>query len=190
MKDQNTTIPQVDILQQQLSSIEHSLSHTTTTSSNSSSSLPERPATSTQSQTKSNRLSLTAGRLFTSRSRSRSKSPAPSDIPTTTRSRRSDSESTYILKSDKMARISIPRRSASPTEMSTPASPSSIRETHSTKCRSDSYHSRKSSDDYRRYSGTVNHYGRHSNDWLFGGFSLRDTVRGGVDRLRQRDDKS
>ncbi|GAB1190983.1 hypothetical protein APSETT444_000151 [Aspergillus pseudonomiae] len=71
-----------------------------------------------------------------------------------------------------MARISIPRRSASPTQIS------------------DSYHSRKSSDDYRRYSGTVNHYGRHSNDWLFGGFSLRDTVRGGVDRLRQRDDKS
>jgi hypothetical protein len=43
---------------------------------------------------------------------------------------------------------------------------------------------RKSGEDYRRYSGTVNHYGRHSNDWLFGGFSLRDTVREGVDRLR------
>lgn len=46
-----------------------------------------------------------------------------------------------------------------------------------------SHRSTKSSD-YRRYNGTVNHYGRHSNDWLFGGFSLRDTVRGGVDRLR------
>ncbi|KAE8163792.1 hypothetical protein BDV40DRAFT_132399 [Aspergillus tamarii] len=190
MKDQNTTAPQVDIQQPQRTSIEHSLTHTTTiSSSNSSSSLPERPTTSTQSQTKSNRLSVTAGRLFASRSRSRSKSPAPSDIPTTTRTRRSDSESTYILKRDKMARISIPRRSESPTQLSPPASPSSIKETHVTKRRSDSYHSRKSSDDYRRYSGTVNHYGRHSNDWLFGGFSLRDTVRGGVDRLRQRDDK-
>ncbi|PYI34272.1 hypothetical protein BP00DRAFT_454840 [Aspergillus indologenus CBS 114.80] len=43
---------------------------------------------------------------------------------------------------------------------------------------SSSAYSRKSTEDYRRYSGTVNHCGRHSNDWLFGGFSLRDTVRG------------
>ncbi|KAE8375358.1 hypothetical protein BDV26DRAFT_17627 [Aspergillus bertholletiae] len=176
MNHQNTT--------PQSSSIEHS--HTTTSSPNSID-LPERSTSTTQSQIQSNRLSLPTGRLFASRSRSRSKSPAPSDIPVATRSRRSDSESTYILKRDKMARISIPRRSASPTEMSPPASPSSIKETHSRKRRSDSY---KAGEDYRRYSGTVNHYGRHSNDWLFGGFSLRDTVRGGVDRLRQRDDKS
>lgn len=51
------------------------------------------------------------------------------------------------------------------------------------KQRENSHRSTKTSD-YRRYNGTVNHYGRHSNDWLFGGFSLRDTVRGGVDRLR------
>jgi hypothetical protein len=67
---------------------------------------------------------------------------------------------------------------------------SSAKEAHSTKRRLDSYHSRKSSDDYRRLNGTVSHKGRHSNDWLFGGFSLRDTVRGGVDRLRQRDERS
>ncbi|KAE8153748.1 hypothetical protein BDV25DRAFT_148721 [Aspergillus avenaceus] len=54
------------------------------------------------------------------------------------------------------------------------------------KRRPGSNHSRKTSDDYRRYNNTVNHYGRHSNDWLFGGFSLRDTVRDGVDRLRGR----
>ncbi|RAL13820.1 uncharacterized protein BO97DRAFT_442132 [Aspergillus homomorphus CBS 101889] len=37
---------------------------------------------------------------------------------------------------------------------------------------------RKSTEDYRRYNNTINHYGRHSNDWLFGGFSLRDTIQG------------
>ncbi|KAJ6028133.1 hypothetical protein N7540_003709 [Penicillium herquei] len=51
-------------------------------------------------------------------------------------------------------------------------------------------HTRKNSDDYRRYSGTVNHYGRHSNDWLFGGFSVRDTVRDGIDKLRNHDKDS
>ncbi|KAJ5646563.1 hypothetical protein N7490_002935 [Penicillium lividum] len=48
----------------------------------------------------------------------------------------------------------------------------------------------KNSDDYRRYSGTVNHYGRHSNDWLFGGFSVRDTVRDGIEKLRHHDKES
>ncbi|KAN0069144.1 hypothetical protein V8E54_012773 [Elaphomyces granulatus] len=43
---------------------------------------------------------------------------------------------------------------------------------------------RNTSDDYRRYSGTVNHYGRHSNEWLFNGFSVRDTVRDGIEKLR------
>ncbi|KAJ6161115.1 hypothetical protein N7470_004511 [Penicillium chermesinum] len=46
------------------------------------------------------------------------------------------------------------------------------------------------SDDYRRYTGTVNHYGRHSNDWLFGGFSVRDTVRDGIEKLRHHDKES
>ncbi|KAE8354900.1 hypothetical protein BDV28DRAFT_129949 [Aspergillus coremiiformis] len=90
----------------------------------------------------------------------------PIDIPTATRSRRS---------------VSPTQRSPSSLPAAKDASP---------KRRPHSYHSRRSSDDYRRFSGTVNHYGRHSNDWLFGGFSLRDTVRDGVDRLRQRDDKS
>ncbi|BCR89738.1 uncharacterized protein ACHE_50936A [Aspergillus chevalieri] len=99
---------------------------------------------------------------------SRPKSPTPSDISTST------------------TLVNLPRmtqRSASPVQMSPRSSFSSL-------SRSDSHsrkhvrHSRKTSDDYRRYNGTVNHYGRHSNDWLFGGFSLRDTVRGGVERLR------
>jgi hypothetical protein len=49
---------------------------------------------------------------------------------------------------------------------------------------------RKSSDDYRRYSGTVNHCGRHSNDWLFGGFSVRETVRDGIEKFRHHDKES
>ncbi|KAH8690135.1 hypothetical protein BGW36DRAFT_390267 [Talaromyces proteolyticus] len=43
---------------------------------------------------------------------------------------------------------------------------------------------RTRSDGYKRYSGTLNHYGRHSNDWLFGGFSVRDTVRDGIEKLK------
>lgn len=53
-----------------------------------------------------------------------------------------------------------------------------------------STHTRKNSDDYKRYSGTVNHYGRHSNDWLFGGFSVRETFRDSLDRLRGQDKES
>ena len=68
----------------------------------------------------------------------------------------------------------------------TPSRATQVHDDHShkrTSSSSSSAYSRKSTEDYRRYSGTVNHCGRHSNDWLFGGFSLRDTVRGGVDRL-------
>jgi hypothetical protein len=46
---------------------------------------------------------------------------------------------------------------------------------------------RKNSDDYRRLSGTINHCGRHSNDWLFGGFSVRETVASGLGKLRHSD---
>ncbi|KAJ5756024.1 hypothetical protein N7533_005567 [Penicillium manginii] len=46
---------------------------------------------------------------------------------------------------------------------------------------------RKNSGDHKRYSGTINHYGRHSNDWLFGGFSVRETVRDSFDKLRNKE---
>lgn len=49
--------------------------------------------------------------------------------------------------------------------------------------------SRSRSDSHKRYSGTLNHYGRHSNDWLFGGFSVRDTFRDGIDKLRGHNDR-
>ncbi|KAL4920069.1 hypothetical protein BDW62DRAFT_199159 [Aspergillus aurantiobrunneus] len=47
--------------------------------------------------------------------------------------------------------------------------------------RSGSHNSQNSTRSRRRYDNTVYHYGRHSNYWLFGGFSVRDTVRDGVD---------
>ncbi|KAL6235348.1 hypothetical protein BDW75DRAFT_240284 [Aspergillus navahoensis] len=73
---------------------------------------------------------------------------------------------------------SIPRDSFSSTESPSPLQ-SSPRRTGSSK-------SRASSDSRRRYDNTVYHYGRHSNYWLFGGFSVRDTVRDGVDWIRQQ----
>ncbi|KAF7718007.1 Uncharacterized protein PECH_004710 [Penicillium ucsense] len=49
---------------------------------------------------------------------------------------------------------------------------------------------RKTSDDNRRYHGTVQQCGRHANDWLFGGFSVRETVRDSIDKLRRHDKES
>ncbi|BCS26640.1 uncharacterized protein APUU_51351A [Aspergillus puulaauensis] len=66
-----------------------------------------------------------------------------------------------------------PRRTHSPVQMTRSGS-------------SGSNNSQRSTDDRRRYDNTVYHYGRHSNYWLFGGFSVRDTVRDGVDWVRQQ----
>lgn len=49
---------------------------------------------------------------------------------------------------------------------------------------------RRSSDDHRRYHGTVNQCGRHTNDWLFGDFSVRETVRESLEKLRHSEKKS
>jgi hypothetical protein len=68
------------------------------------------------------------------------------------------------------------------------SSPQSPKQEYTTKRESNP--TRRNSDDYRRYSGTVNHYGRHSNDWLFGGFSVRETVRDGFEKLRHHDKES
>ncbi|KKK16179.1 hypothetical protein P175DRAFT_0503206 [Aspergillus ochraceoroseus IBT 24754] len=76
---------------------------------------------------------------------------------------------------------------------SRPESPAQMSPAFHNSRRSGSYHSnhsRKSSEDRRRYDNTVYHYGRHSNYWLFGGFSVRDTVRDGVDWVRQHGKKS
>ena len=35
-----------------------------------------------------------------------------------------------------------------------------------------------------KQKGSLDHYGRHGNDWLFGGISLRETARGLVQKRR------
>jgi hypothetical protein len=129
-----------------------------------------------------------ASKLF----RPGNKSPTPIDIP---KSHKRQSSATVSHARD------IPRsapgpsyfdhhhRSHSPDQMSPEAtSPQSPKQEYTTKRASTP--TRKNSDDYRRYSGTVNHYGRHSNDWLFGGFSVRGTVRDGIEKLRHYDKES
>ncbi|KAE8557494.1 hypothetical protein TMatcc_004948 [Talaromyces marneffei ATCC 18224] len=97
-----------------------------------------------------------------------------------------------------------------PTSPAPPLSPSSIDKTYSPREMSptSSHHSqrpgmghrdvssgtidssqRPRSDSYKRYSGTINHYGRHSNDWLFGGFSVRDTLRDGIEKLKGHNER-
>ncbi|EAL93689.2 hypothetical protein KXW98_008836 [Aspergillus fumigatus] len=178
MKDQHRVSPAVI----EPNNIDRSISHTTTVSSSDSSQSGN--ATDSPHQS-SHRLSFPSGaRLFRSRSKSRATIGAELPVNRTRRST-SDSYGGTIPRSIPTSTDNIPRRSTSPTAMSPiePTNPSSpgLQKRHSG---SYSSQSRKSGDDYRRYSGTVNHYGRHSNDWLFGGFSLRDTVREGVDRLR------
>ncbi|KAK4870973.1 hypothetical protein LT330_000210 [Penicillium expansum] len=149
-------------------------------------SLSQTSATSTSSHTsqssqekKRSRLSKPLSNLF------RSKSPALIDIPKSHEDimsqprdiPQSNHKSSYFPDQD--------YTSTSPTQMSpsmgSPKADSPKRASTPT---------RKSSGDYKRYSGTVNHYGRHSNDWLFGGFSVRDTVRDSLDKLRSQDKES
>ncbi|KMP05486.1 hypothetical protein DIZ76_015769 [Coccidioides immitis] len=109
-------------------------------------------------------------RRFLSTRLSRSKSPAPiitNATDTTTTLVVSPTENTFTHSGHVMD---------SPLPMSPITSPSE--QSHSSSKKRHSYSSRKSSNDYKRLSGTVNHCGRHANDWLFGGFSVRESVRG------------
>ncbi|OQE45860.1 hypothetical protein PENCOP_c001G05444 [Penicillium coprophilum] len=140
-------------------------------------SLSQTSATSSSSQLsqeKHSKLPNPLSKLF------RTRTPAPINIP---------------KKQDRMSQPrDIPQKSktsyfpdqgytsTSPTQMFSMGSPQSPK----VDCpKRDSTPTRKNSDDYKRYSGTVNHYGRHSNDWLFGGFSVRETVRDSLDKLRK-----
>ncbi|PWY89444.1 hypothetical protein BO94DRAFT_36117 [Aspergillus sclerotioniger CBS 115572] len=151
--------------------LKRALSQSTTSSTSSTTTTPSSPNThgSKTKPRKASRLSSVKDFLH-----SRSNSPTPSDcsspVPTFDIPRSIPSNSDH--------------RSTSPTAMSHRVSSDGDSHSASHKRSTSSAYARRSGDDYRRYSGTVNHYGRHSNDWLFGGFSLRDTVRGGVDRLR------
>ncbi|KAI2725979.1 hypothetical protein CBS147332_2866 [Penicillium roqueforti] len=115
----------------------------------------------------------------------RSKSPAPIDIP--------KGQDTMSMSQPR----DIPQRNRKPSYFPdqgyTSVSPQMSASMGSPKAgypKRASTHTRKNSDDYKRYSGTVNHYGRHSNDWLFGGFSVRETFRDSLDRLRGQDKES
>lgn len=160
-----------------------SLSQTSTTTCSSRST--QRSDEKKRSRNLSNPL---ASKLF----RPGSKSPTPIEIP---KQHKRQSSATVSHPRD------IPRsapghsyfdhhhRSHSPDQMSPQAtSPQSPKQEYITKRASTP--TRKSSDDYRRYSGTVNHCGRHSNDWLFGGFSVRETVRDGIEKFRHHDKES
>ncbi|KAJ5168409.1 uncharacterized protein N7482_004003 [Penicillium canariense] len=125
-----------------------------------------------------------ASKLF----RPRNKSPSPIDIPKShCPSSASDSHPRDISRSAPgPSYFGQLRRSHSPDQMSPMAtSPQSPKQEYPSKRASTP--TGKNSDNYRRYSGTINHYGRHSNDWLFGGFSVRETVRDGIDKLRSND---
>ncbi|KAL1986177.1 hypothetical protein VTN96DRAFT_6829 [Rasamsonia emersonii] len=118
--------------------------------------------------------------------RSRSKSPAPGSSNTSNTRTFSDP---LERSASPPSHIATPPRCASPTAMSRHDSSSPASASRSSAGKRFSGSSRKSSSDYKRYSGTLNHYGRHSNDWLFGGFSVRNTVREGIDRLLHHDGK-
>ncbi|KAF3388351.1 hypothetical protein F1880_004014 [Penicillium rolfsii] len=129
-----------------------------------------------------------ASRLF----RSGSKSPTPIDIPKSHKRHQSSASASHPRDIPRSAPGSSyfdqQHHSYSPDRMSPEAtSPQSPKQEYNKRA---SIHTRKNSDDYRRYSGTVNHYGRHSNDWLFGGFSVRGTVRDGIEKLRGHDKES
>ncbi|KAF3482753.1 uncharacterized protein GIQ15_02077 [Arthroderma uncinatum] len=92
-----------------------------------------------------------------SNSRSRAKSPAPAPI---------DTNASQLAHSG--------QRTTSPTLMSPEiTSPDSAAE----ECQKKKRHSRKSSSsNHKRRSSTMTQVGRHGNDWLFNGFSVRDHV--------------
>ncbi|RDW76755.1 uncharacterized protein DSM5745_06747 [Aspergillus mulundensis] len=115
-----------------------------------------------QSESKTNKLAYLSTRTSNSPNMTR---------PTTPRS--------YPVSID----TSVPRDSFSSTEDSPRRTRGPMQ---TTPTRTSSNKSRASSDSRRRYDNTVYHYGRHSNYWLFGGFSVRDTVRDGVDWIRQQ----
>ncbi|EKV06600.1 hypothetical protein Pdw03_3594 [Penicillium digitatum] len=149
-------------------------------------SLSETSATSTSSHTsqfsqekKRSRLSKSLLYLF------RSKSPVPIDNPHRHENKMSPSRN--IPRRNHKAAYFLDQHytSTSPTQMSISMGSSTVDIPKRA-----STPTRKNSGNYKRYNGTVNHYGRHSNDWLFGGFSVRETVRDSLEKLRGQDKES
>lgn len=143
------------------SNLKRSFSQTSTTSSRSS-----------QSKRLPKLSSIFSSKIF------RSKSPAPIDIS------KSHNHS-QIHNNSNISYLPQGYTSTSPTEMFPMSLPQSPKPDYDAKYVPAV--TQKSSSDHKRYSGTINHYGRHSNDWLFGGFSLRESVRDGLGKLRNSD---
>ncbi|KAK7515687.1 hypothetical protein IWZ03DRAFT_380177 [Phyllosticta citriasiana] len=103
-----------------------------------------------------------------SRSRSRSRSR------TRTRTRRTDAQSTVVL----------PPTSMPKDDSQSPPRPR-VQRMSSTLSRETTTSS--TSTNYKRHSTTSSFYsGRHSNEWLFGGFSVTDTVKDAYHYLREK----
>ncbi|KAJ5899645.1 hypothetical protein N7495_004389 [Penicillium taxi] len=148
----------------------HSLARVSTRSSTSS--------RDTQSSDESQQTHRSINQISSKLSWSKSKSPSHFDIPL----------SDLRQSSDTFTSRDIPR--STPYSEKTSSDMSHTFHPHSPKpelIKREPSSIRKSNDDYRRYSGTVNHYGRHSNDWLFGGFSVREAVRDGFEKLYRQD---
>lgn len=151
-------------------------------------SLSETSTTSTSSHHKSDSHKSTHG-LSSKLLLKRSKSPAPIDIPSGSHSRQastSPSQPRDIPRSaPNHSYFTDDHHCTSPQMSPNKSSPRSPKSEFAAKRVGTP--TRKNSDDYRRFSGTVNQVGRHSNDWLFGGISVRDTVRDSFEKLRHQD---
>lgn len=115
--------------------------------------------------------------------RSRSSSPAPMQVQTGATSSTAAYRDTRNHSRSRAASAEHPQRTTSPVPMSPGSRPQSPASPFRSGFAKHGRHpsrvsSNGSEDDWKRYNGTVNHLGRHGNDWLFGGFSVRDTIRG------------
>ena len=165
---------------------EHGLSLTLSSTASTSSNTSQDHQPSVKKTKRSSKRHSHPVYLPSSRSRyfySRSKSPTPDNDNNNNNMQRFNSSQSPEDPHNSASQFTDMSQCASSLEQISPRSSMSSYRSDYRKQREHSHRSTKTSD-YRRYNGTVNHYGRHSNDWLFGGFSLRDTVRGGVDRLR------
>ena len=157
------------------------LSSTASTSSSNNTSQGHYSSKGTRESSHGFSTSLSLPSSSSRRFRPRPQSLTPDDGISVDSARRSNTPMDPRYSTSQFTNMS--QRAASPDQMSPRSSISSNRSDYR-KQREHTHRSNRASTDYRRYNGTVNHYGRHSNDWLFGGFSLRDTVRDGVDKLR------
>ncbi|KKZ62856.1 hypothetical protein EMCG_02790 [[Emmonsia] crescens] len=159
---------------------------------------PSLEPSATKMTTTTTTTTATSRRFFQHRSKSPLPAPIDTSVAGTTTTTTSSSSSkannsdttssststpfTYLHSGHRTS--SPPPLVASPTSLYSPATtttPTPTRAMHKRHSNPYGHTKRKSSgggslSDNRRLSGTVNHRGRHANDWLFGGFSVRESV--------------